>query len=315
MPNSSWGKIWPRVSLPLLTLAVAVPAVSGGSPQTVIPNPGLRVEMIGGPSFTVEQANPTSSDSIMIPAGDREPLVVYARITNESAEEFIGIPSSTYFGIQPEDPVLLTGHTDLVDGVEVYEGLGLTDVPAAYPFIGGFILAPGESREFVLHVISGLLCPACEGLPGPALLPAPCGLVLSLMGSTFEVRTGEMIAGEIYSDPNAGEWIILDVEGSYPMIVTVTCGLSVADQIDALAAKVQELVDTAVLRSRAAGPLLTALERAKAALEAGRPFLARVNMRIFLALVRTYMRIGRLTIADGDPLVDTALEILAELTP
>ena len=121
----------------------------------------LVVSITGGPDFTVEQSVPTDPDTISIPAGDKNPLLILATLTNVGSETFVGIPSSTLFTTAMGDSFFLSGSAGIVDGETVNEGDGLTDMAASPPFTGGFILEPGGTKEFVLHLIYGLLCNGC----------------------------------------------------------------------------------------------------------------------------------------------------------
>ena len=145
-------------------------------------------------------------------------------MTNTSpTDTFLGIPSSTLFTSTAGDPFFLSGVTGLVDGTLVSEGDGLRDIAASPPFLGGFLLNPGESRTFVMHVIYGLLCNACVALPPPALESAPCGETLTLVDSSLDIRTGTLVNGVIESDPNVPPDIRLFATGPYPLTVTVAC--------------------------------------------------------------------------------------------
>ena len=75
----------------------------------------------------------------------------------------------------------------------------------------------------MLHLIYGLLCNGCAGLPGPVLEPAPCGETLNLLNSSLDLRIGELVDGVIVSDPDVPPEIRLFAEGPFPLAVTVTC--------------------------------------------------------------------------------------------
>ena len=201
----------------ILLMSTMVPISSAQASNRLI----LTVQV--GPDYDVEQSNPTDPNIIMIPAGDKEPLIIWATLTNLGADPFIGIPSSTYFTKAFGDQFFLSGVTGIVDGEEFYEGKGLTDVATVPPFIGGFVLGPGESKEFVFHVIYGLLCNGCAGIPGPPLVSAPCGETLSLLDSSMWIRSGVLVDGLIYSNPDMPPDIFLVSHGPYPLNVTVVC--------------------------------------------------------------------------------------------
>ena len=209
----------PTVSA-LLILAALLSLLADGGPAHA--SFTLSLDVNGGPSFTVQQAFPTSVDVIDFPPAEEEPLVIYGALTNTGTDDFIGIPSSTLFSTTPESSFFLSGVTAVIDGKTISEGDGLQDLPASPPFIGGFVLAPGETRVFVLHVIYGLLCPGCEGIPGPLLVPAPIGEVLTITGSSLDIRLGEVIDGVIVADPDAPPEIrIFANPSAFPLTVTV----------------------------------------------------------------------------------------------
>jgi hypothetical protein len=194
----------------------------------LLDHPDLIVTMIGGPVFTVQTAIPNDPDIIRIPPANERPLVIRATITNIGTSDFVGIPSQTLFSRVPGEPLLLSGVFGMENGQVISEGDGLRDLPASFPFLGGFVLKPGESRVFVWTVIYGLFCNGCLSPPGsPALQPAACGTKITLHNSIFDIRIGTLVNGRVEADPNIPAQIREPVQSVSTPSVIVVCGLSV----------------------------------------------------------------------------------------
>lgn len=183
--------------------------------------PILNIDIIGGLNFFVDQSVPVDPNIIQVPPGDADALAIRAILSNTGDESFYGIPSSGYYTSNPGDPFLLTGTTGIEDGTLINEGDGLTDLPANSPFIGGFIINPGEQIEFIQHVIEGMLCNACIGSGPPALEPAPVGSQITLIDSYFDFRSAELIGGILVSDPDLPPDNRVYANGLFPLTVTV----------------------------------------------------------------------------------------------
>ena len=192
----------------------------------------------------------------------------------------------------PATPPPPSGYTLLGQQVQISAPPASPEVPLTLRFrLDSSIVPPGQDESTIEVFKDGVQVEACSGAPGEAS-PDPC------------------VSDRVLLPDGDVEISILTSRAS---LWTFLVPVPPEEQIDAMIAQVQDLVDTGVLNQGNGNALTKKLQSALAKLEKGKAKAACNQLGAFVNQVEAFMNSGKLTEEQGQPLIDAAAVLIGQL--